>query len=74
MSVRVNRRGVRHANGHRERNSAHPKISVRFDDQQFDRIEAYARQCDCTFGEAVRLLTDYAFDKLDQEDQEGAMP
>lgn len=47
-----------------------PKISIKFEEQLFAQINAYAAQVDCSFAEAVRLLVTYAFDQLAQEEQQ----
>jgi macrodomain Ter protein organizer (MatP/YcbG family) len=62
-------RGKR-ATGTVEKHSKHPKISVKFEREIFEKIADYSQKNRVAFGEAVRLLIDYAFDKLDQEDAE----
>lgn len=62
----------RRARGTIESNRHHPKISITFDSGLFDQINDHAQAGHLTFGEAVRSLCSYAFEKLESEDGEAA--
>lgn len=69
MSIRERGRGVRgRARGTLESTSTNPKISIRFEPDMFDRINTFAEQSKCPFGDAVRLLVGHAFACLDKEE------
>lgn len=56
------------AMGTNDTGSGHPKICIRFDRKQFDKINSHAAASNISFAEAVRSLVDYAFDHLENDD------
>lgn len=66
VSVVYSRR-TRPAIGVRRRPGAPPKISITFDQAQFDRINDLAEQSGATFAEQVRCLIALAFDHIGED-------
>lgn len=68
--MREQRPGIRGAAKGTREGASEPKISIRFEQDMFDRVNAFAYNSRCTFNEGVRLLVGYAFSKLDEEEKE----